>query len=388
MRTDEFEQTWPDDGHHRRRRPAAPARRGRSLLVVLLVLVVLGGGAYLGADRIRGLVPPADYGSAGTGEVVVEVKDGDTAGAIARALLAKGVVKSTEAFVEAAAGDPRSAKIQPGTYRLRSQMRATDALAMLLDLGNKVVSRTTLREGLSYLATFRALAKETGIPFADFEAAAKDPVALGVPALWFDRRDGRPSKRSVEGFLFPLSYEFPPGATAETILKEMIGQFLKAADEIGFVEHVRSALSVSPYEALIVASLAQAEAGIEEDLPRIARVAYNRAYKAKMPLQFDVTANYWLEINGKEPKHSGQLSDAELDDPKNPYNTVGKVGLPLGPINSPSEHALRGAMNPTPGENWLFFVAIDASGRSAFADTVAEHDRNIAQACRNGVPLC
>ncbi|WP_432838281.1 endolytic transglycosylase MltG [Dactylosporangium sp. CA-092794] len=401
MQFDELDLTW-DDGDERRRqwqhravaRSEARARRrrgSRAFLATLLVLAVLGSvaaGVYLGAGRLQNLRAAPDYDTGGTGEVIVEVKPGDTAFVIAQTLLDKGVVKSVKAFVQAADREPRSTAIQPGTYRLRSRMRAADALSMLLDLGNKVVNRTTLREGLSYVATFKELEKSTGIPYADFEAAAKDPVALGVPDSWFTRRDGKPSKKSVEGFLYPLSYEFAPGSTAESVLKEMVGQFLKVANEIGFVDNVQSALSVSPYEALIVASLSQAEAGVEEDLPHIARVAYNRAYKAKIPLQFDVTANYWLEINGKDPKHSGKLSNAELDDQANPYNTVSKTGLPIGPINSPGKEALLGAMNPTPGKNWLFFVVIDKSGKSAFADTVAEHDRNVQQACKNGIPLC
>lgn len=401
MQIDELDLVWEDDagrGRHRRAgaRSPAPARRKKghgsrtflALFLALAALVGIAGAVYFGANELQSLRAAPDYDSGGTGEVTVEVKQGDTSFAIAQTLLGKGVVKSTKAFVQAAGRNPRSKAIQPGAYRLRHQMRAEDALSMLLDLNNKIVNRTMLREGLSYVATFKELAKSTGIPYADFEAAAKDPVALGVPDLWFKRRDGTPSKKSIEGFLYPLSYEFEPGPTAESVLREMVGEFLKVATEIGFVDKVQSGLSVSPYEALIVASLTQAEAGIEEDLPHIARVAYNRVYKAKMPLQFDATANYWLEINGKDPKHSGKLSNAQLDDPNNPYNTVSRTGLPLGPINSPGKKALLGAMNPTPGKNWLFFVAIDKSGKSAFADTVAEHDRNIQQACKSGVPLC
>jgi UPF0755 protein len=106
-----------------------------------------------------------------------------------------------------------------------------------------------------------------------------------------------------------------------------------------------------------------------------------------MPLQFDVTANYWLQLQGKPTKPSGQLTAAELDDPNNPYNTVSKLGLPAGPINNPGEAALLGAMDPPVGE-WLFFVAIDKTGRSAFAVTAAEHDKNVQEACKNGVALC
>jgi len=100
-----------------------------------------------------------------------------------------------------------------------------------------------------------------------------------------------------------------------------------------------------------------------------------------------VTANYWLEVQGKDPKHSGELTAAELDDPDNPYNTASQLGLPIGPINSPGQAAMEGAMEPPAGD-WLYFVVIDDSGTSAFANTLPEHEANIQQACQNGIPLC
>jgi UPF0755 protein len=329
-----------------------------------------------------------DYNTGGSGEVLVEVKKGQSASEIGAELQAKDVVKSQKAFIKAADANPRSREIQPGFYKLRKQMRAADALALILDRTSRWVWQAKIIDGWSYKRTFAELSKVTGIPVAEFEAAAKDPIALGVPDFWFNRRDGKPAAKSIEGFLFPDTYEFAPNSTAVDILKEMVGQFIKVVTELNLTAKVEGELKVSPFEALIVASLAQAEAGIKEDLPHVARVAYNRVFKANMPLEFDVTANYWLELNGKDPKHSGQLTPQELNDPKNPYNTKSVRGLPVGPINSPSRAALEGAMSPTPGKAWLYFVAIDKTGRSAFADTLAEHNRNIQQACRNGVPLC
>lgn len=403
MQIDELDLAWEDEaqrGRPRHRRSSnrgsnkkakqKKGRGGRTVLALLLVFAVLGGlagGVWWGADRIQGFLSAPDYNAGGTGEVTVEVKEGDFAADIGETLESKDVVKSSKAFVQAADRNPKSKTIQPGKYKLRSKMRATDALSMLLDLKNKIVSRVTVREGLSYKATFNELSKATKIPVSEFEAAAQDPVALGVPDFWFNRRDNKPAKKSIEGFLYPQTYEFDPDVTASGMLKEMVQYFLKVTTSLGFVNTVQSTLSVSPYEALTVASLAQAEAGIEEDLPKVARVAYNRAYKRNMPLQFDVTANYWLELQGKDPKHSGKLTPQELNDPNNPYNTVSKIGLPLGPIDSPGEKALAGAMNPADG-NWIFFVAVDKTGRSAFAETDADHQRNIQIACQNGIPLC
>jgi UPF0755 protein len=386
---------YPERGRHRHRRsapkrpPKKRRRRGRTFFALLFTLLLLGGlgaGVWYGFDKLENFFDAPDYAGAGAGEVTVQVKHGDTATDIANTLVTKDVVKSARAFVEAADAEPRSKNIQPGFYKLRQQMKASAAVTMLLDLKNKIVTKVTIPEGRSAKQTYDLLAKATTIPAADFANAAKDPVKLGVPAAWFTRTDKKPVNKSIEGFLFPQTYEFDPGVTAEDILRQMVNQFLQVAEEINFMSTVQSTLNISPYEALIVASLAEAEAGVPEDLPKVARVAYNRLYK-NFPchcLQMDVTVNYWFELNGKPTKSSGQMTDADLHNPNNPWNTHDKAGLPPSPINNPGRAGLEGAMSP-PGDEWYYFVAIDKQGHSAFAKTLSEHERNLEIARRNGV---
>jgi len=354
--------------------------------MTFVVLGALVGGVWYGFSKVQNFLAAPDYNSGGAGEVVFEVKKDQTAAAIGLELQQQDIVKSQKAFVEAARSNPRSKEIQPGFYKLRKRMRAADALSLLLDLKNKNVNKITIPEGKTVKEILPLLATATKLPLADFEAAAKNPGALGIPDWWFNRNDKKQSAKTLEGFLFPSTYEFNPGVTAVDVLKTMVNQFLTVTGNLKFADTVQQGeLKTSPYEALIVASLAQAEAGVAEDLPKISRVAYNRT-KAKMPLQFDVTANYWLQVNGKPTKPSGQLSTAELNDPNSPYNTGNVVGLPLWPINNPGEAALKAAMSPAPG-TWLFFVAVDTQGHSAFATTTQEHDKNVKQACANGVKL-
>lgn len=371
-----------DPGRHRR---PTSGRSGLALAIALVILVVLGLGAWWGVDKAAGFLSAPDYPGGGSGEAIVQVKQGELIVDIGDSLQRAGVVKSVKAFVEAAKANPDSRKIQPGTYRLRKQMRAKDALAAMLDLTNKVTTRVTIPEGLTYKGTFIELEKATKIPVAEFEAAAKDPVALGVPDFWFHRNDNKPVEKSIEGFLFPDTYDFEPGFTATSILETMVARFNQEMESLNFIDRVQQERQISPFEALIVASLAQEEAGNNDDLAKVARVAYNRAYKKDMPLQFDVTANYWLLKQGKPTKTSSQMTESELDDPTNPYNT-GKSsrGLPAGPISNPGKAALQGAMEPATGD-WLFFVAIDKEGHSAFAATDAEHMANIRKACEAGV---
>ena len=384
-----------EKGKPRHRRGARGSKGGGkggksavAFLMAFILLGVLGVGGYLGYSKIKGFFTAADYDGPGTDPVQVTIAKDSSLTQIGNTLVESDVVKSTAAFTEAADANPKGKNIQSGTYKLRKQMAAEQAVKLMLDPKSRVVAGVTITPGTTARQAFELLAKATGIPVAKFQAAAKKPEDLGVPDFWFNRRDDKKAAtNSIEGFLFPDTYEFPPKSTAEEVLGVMVQRFLTVTGEMDFVDKVQNTLSVSPYEALIVASLSQAESGTTADLPKIARVAYNRAYKESMPLQFDVTTNYWLDLQEKDGKHSGKMTRAELEDPKNPYTTELRVGLPLGPINSPSEAALKAAAAPKAG-SWLFFVAVDKKGNSAFATTNDEHNANKRRACANGIPLC
>ncbi|MCG5455356.1 endolytic transglycosylase MltG [Micromonospora sp. PSH03] len=362
--------------------------RGKTFLALLMALLLLGGiggGAFYGFDRIQNYFVTPDYDGSGAGEITVEIKNGALLADMADALVAADVVKSQKAFIEAAEANSRSKNIQPGTYKLRKQMSGANAVTAMLDLKNKIVNGLTIPEGRTSFNIYKLLSEKTKIPAKDFQAAAKDPEALGVPDWWFTRGDGKKSVKSIEGFLFPDTYEIPPKSTAESILKLMVNRFLSVTGEMKFADRVQEERKVSPYEALIVASLAQAEAGNKDDLGKVARVAYNRAYGEFdcNCLEMDVTVNYYLESIGKPTKSSKQMTVAELDDQKNPYNRKLRGMIPT-PINNPGKQALEGAMDTPPGK-WLYFVAIDDKGHSAFAETYEQHQRNENKAREAGI---
>ena len=382
-----------------RRRKRKKKRSGLALMISLVLLLVLGLGGFFGINRIRDMFGAPDYSEVGAGSVVIEVKSGDSATDVGHTLYDKKVVKSVKAFINAARAEPdKSTAIQAGFFKLADKMPAKKALDALVAKDDKgvLINRVhgaglTIPEGLSVKRTLKLLSDNTKIPLKNFEDAAKDPIKLGVPASWFSRQDGTQAKGGIEGFLFPDTYEFPKDATADAILKTMVQRFLSVTDDLSFTDNVKNNRHVSPYEALIVASLAQAESGNIDDLGKIARVAYNRVYQPdnlKEPfycgcLQMDVTVNYWLEKNNKPTKPSGQMTAAELNDPKNPYN--GNLrGLPPGPIDNPGKAALQAAMDP-PAGNWLYFVATGkADGSSLFADTLSQHRTN----CRSVGTSC
>src|SRR5690606_14622673 len=159
----------------------------------------------------------------------------------------------------------------------------------------------TIPEGLSNVRVFEILSEELGIPVEEFWELADDPAQFGIDDSWFTRNDGKESARTLEGFLYPATYDFGPDVTAQRALQQMVDQSMSVAEELTF-QAVAAEHGLTPYEALIVASLTEPE-GIPEDLDEIARVIYNRLEdqtEVYGRLNFDSTTNYWLEVQGHQ----------------------------------------------------------------------------------------
>lgn len=335
----------------RRRRPRR-SRQGLVLLVALaLIAAVVGGGVFGVRKLVSAISPgPSDYPGPGSGTAVVQVHPGDTAADIGDALADAGVVKSVKAFRRAAAADPDSLALQPGYYRLKKQMTSVAALALMLDPASAVRSRVVVPEGSRQATVLALVQKGTDLSAASLQAAVRDPQVLRLPAY----AKGRP-----EGFLFPATYSFSPDTSGAQALAQMVQRFDQAAGAVRLEAGAR-ALGRTPYEVLTVASLVQAEAKLPADYPKVARVVYNRLAQRK-DLELDSTINYVL------PQRKGHLSTKDLRF-RSPYNSYLNPGLPPTPINSPGELALKAALHPAPGP-WIWFLTVDAAGRTAFTDS-------------------
>lgn len=404
MQIDDLDLSWADEegaqGRHRhgsrraggsrggRSGGGGGKRRGRTFLAFFLTLVILGllgGGGWYGFTKVKGLFAVPDYATGGTGEAQIEIHKGDSATDMAQTLLNADVVKSVKAFTEAAKADSRSKSIEPGIYKMRLKMRAVDALGILVDRKNRVTNTVTIPEGTIAKDIYATMSQKTGIPVAEFEAAAKDLTGLNIPDFWFNRNDNKQAIKSVEGFLFPAQYELPQNPTAKSILAMMVKRFLSETEKLDFVNKAQNERHISPNQVLVTASIAQAEAPKAEDMGKVARVLYNRVY-TNFPcncLGLDSEVNYWFRQQGKPAKPSGQLTPADLNDPTDPYRTHGVPGLPPGPISNPGIEALTGALQPPEGK-WLYFVGIDKQGTTKFAETYEEHQKNSELARKNG----
>jgi UPF0755 protein len=348
-----------------------PRRRGRLPALLLFVLlvgalvagVVVGGRAVLA--QLSGSGTP-DYAGAGQGEVLVQVKVGQAAAAIATTLLGEDVVKSEVAFTKAATADPRSLSVQPGFYRLHSQMSGAAAVALLLDPAARARSRVTLPEGSTLAVTLKKISEATEVPLADLQTAVADPAAIGLPAY---------AKGQVEGFLFPATYDVEPGTSAVATLRMMTARFAKAAAEAD-LDAKAAALGRSPYDVLVTASLIEKETAFAPDRSKVARVIYNRL-AGNMPLQLDSTVNY-LRTDKK--------ARLTLEDLKqvSPYNTYLVPGLPPTPIDSPGQDAITAALDPAAGD-YRYFVTVSKDGSSLFTADYSEFLKAKAKAQAEGV---
>ncbi|MFS4505993.1 endolytic transglycosylase MltG [Clavibacter sp. Sh2141] len=345
-------------------RPAAPKakRRHPKWPYVLVLLVVLFGGAAVIATSLFGPVvsalmtpaEPTDYDGDGSGEVQVVVKTGDTGSTIGDTLAEQDVVKTSKAFYQAVV---RSGEVvfQPGTYTLRKQMSAASALAMLQDPASQVQAKVTIPEGQTAAQAFELVAEGTGTPVADLEAAAADRAALGIPA----------EAPSIEGYLFPATYDFPPGTPAADMVKAMVERTFQSLDQAGVPAADR-------HRVLTMAALIQKEARFEGDFYKVSRVFQNRI-DVGMPLQSDATVAYGAQSVGRVT-----TTDAERAD-DNPYNTYVHPGLPVGPISNPGDLAIKAAMAPADGP-WLYFVTVNTiTGDTVFSQSYDEHLRAVAQ---------
>lgn len=332
-------------------------RRRRTFVVLLLALVLVGGAGFVVWSVFGGLFSGSggeetvqDYPGPGSGETQVVVASGDTGGAIGQTLVDAGVVATTKAFTSAYAANPAATGIQPGTYTLQLEMKASDAVNALLDPANRVSNRVTIPEGYTAQQIYQRVYEVTGITVEDLQAAAADPAAIGLPAE---------AGGNVEGWLFPMTYEVEPGSSAAGVLSQMVARTTALLTSKGVAQ--------DQWETVLnKASIVEREGKLDEDRPKIARALQNRLDRG-MLLQIDATVAYGAGVTGRSPNR------AELDDASNPYNSYKHQGLPPTPIANPGEASIDAVITPADGP-WLFWVTVNPdTGETKFAETYDEH---------------
>jgi UPF0755 protein len=342
------------------------SRRGRGCLPVLIVLAVLLGGAWYGGrwayDEISSRLAPApDYDGPGAGQVLYQVRSGASSTQIGRELKAADVVKSVDAFGEAARNNDKSRSIQVGYYQLKKKMKASEALAVLVDPANLLQSLVVVPEGARVDQIVATIVAKTDITKKAVTAALSNPKAIGLPGE---------AKGNPEGYLFPATYTVPPKQTAVGLIKEMVAKSVEVERSLG-IAAAAPKVNLTPEQVLTVASILEYEANRAEDYPKVARVLYNRLNQG-MKLQLDSTVSYISKRKGDVFTTAAERANPSL------YNTYVHTGLPPGPIGSPGEETIKAALAPAQGD-WLFFVPDYEHHTTVFSTTLAEHNKAVAK---------
>lgn len=332
--------------------------RGRFVAAVGILLViaaVLTLPAFLWLRSV-GLLKASDP----SGRVSITIPKGSGTSEIGDLLADEGVVSSALGFriavyLEGGAGD-----IQAGKYTLSKGLSAKDALAELLK-GPKApeVFSVTFPEG-SWLEQFAdSYADASGRDAQEFVDLA---TSGQIRSKW--QPD---SVDTLEGLLFPATYEFRGKDDTAAVVKRLVDEF---DDRFGEAdpEGAAASLGVTPYEAVIVASMIEAEALVDSERPKIASVIYNRLEDG-IPLGIDATIIYALGERGRD------LTDEDLAI-DSPYNTREVVGLPPTPIGSPGEASLEAALHPAETD-LFYYVLADCEGNHAFSETYEEFLENV-----------
>lgn len=380
---------------------AARNKRKRRMVggfLITLLIVIVVGAVFLGSRLWHGVFGAGnDYAGDGLSDVVIEVHDGDSTTAIGKTLLDHKVVATVKAFVSAASKSDDMSAIQPGFYKLRTEIPASSAVSRLADPHNRVgklvipegrqlddiadVKTNAVTEGVFNLISRASCVNLDGqrrcasVDALRQAAGTADPVALSVPdwALGPVRAMGNDHRR-LEGLISPGTWNINPAATPEQILATVIGGSAAEYQQSGLLDTAHE-LKLSPYQILTVASLVQRESK-PQDFPKVARVIYNRLAEHRK-IEFDSTVNYPLDRQEVATTDADRAQDT-------PWNSYVREGLPATPICAPGADALTASEHPAAGD-WLYFVTIDMQGTTLFTRDYEQHLANIALAQHNGV---
>lgn len=321
----------------------------RRLLVAIgaLIMVVLafGAGAFIwGAIQFDSAGPSAEARTVfiprGTGEK-----------GIAEILEREGLIEYPLVFLFAKrlVGEARGASLKAGEYEFAAHSSPREIMDKMIR-GDTVKRRVTVAEGLTTREILALVREAEGLQGDIPEELASLP----------------------EGKLLPETYFYSWGDTREELVRRMMAAMDQAVEE-AWARRGDDLPFETPEEAVVLASIVEKETGVASERPRVAGVFINRL-KKKMLLQSDPTVIFAI-TKGEAPL-GRPLSRADLET-QSDYNTYVKVGLPPGPIANPGKASLHAAVSPAPTRD-LYFVA-DGSGGHAFAETLDEHNRNVAK---------
>lgn len=341
---------------------------------VLTTLVVVAGVGYSVAQGLGEMAGVESEAGVPAGiEVEVEVVPGSTAKSIAAQLADLGVVGDAGDFEAAVLRGGAAAQLKAGTYTMITGTTYDQLIRQLTTGPTFETYRITVIEGLTIEDMVASLAEQT--PHSD--SVYRSLLLTGAVGSRFLPETAPPESPALarwEGLLAPDTYEFVAEASAESILQRMADTLTERVEALDWTW--LEALDLTPYDGLVLASLIEREAKLDNERPVIASVIRNRL-EADIALQIDATIIYALGKNIGEVL----LEDLELD---SPYNTYLHSGLPPTPIGGVRTDSLNAASSPADTE-YLYYVLIDFDGTHGFSETLEEHNLLKEEAKASGV---
>ena len=346
------------------------------MVAVIAMILVAGWVGWWYLDRVK---PEGEV----TEAVPFTVLADDTVDSLAARLQGEGFVEDASVFtwyVDRNGG----LEIVPGYYQLRHNDHMGNVLGRLRTPPDQTFGKVTFPEGFTIQQMADRLAQEQPrLNAAEFLAAANAPTVKSAYRP--------PGVASLEGLLFPDTYQVSNADNAPQVVERMVTLMERVASQEG-LDTKAAILGRSPYEILIVASMIEKEAKLDEDRPKIARVIYNRLF-IDMPLQIDATLYY-----GQDPATPFPVL-REID---TPYNTYMHKGLPPTPIANPGRASIQAALNPAPNPSpgdpicqvlpdptqgciYVYYVLANEQGGHAFAVTAEQHQANVDAAAAAGL---
>jgi UPF0755 protein len=324
--------------------------------LALFLIAALGGGAsWLDSQLSR------PYRGHRPEKVFVDIPHGTSRWGVSQILRSNDVIRSPLAFALFSDWHFRRS-LQAGEYYFDHPVNSREVFWKIAH-GQIFVHTVTVPEGWTMFDIADELDREGVCSRSDFLTAAHDTSLIA---------DLAPQAYSLEGFLFPSTYEFTRRATCEQVVKRMVQNFRAVWETLKPAAAPENSGSPSTLEVVTLASLVERETPNAGERPLVAGVFYNRLRRGT-PLQCDPTVQYAMELAGRTEKnvHAVDLRT------NSPYNTYEHRGLPPGPIANPGEASLRAALAPATTD-YLYFVANDQGGHF-FSVTLAEHNRNVAR---------
>lgn len=307
-------------------------------------------------------------------EVEFEIEPGSPASVIGADLAAAGVIADAGDFQAAVRAQGVADQLQAGSYTLVTGTDMDTLIGTLIAGPDPTdIYTVTVIEGLTIDGVLSSLAEQT--PYTVTQLASQlSNGAVESPYLPDEAPEGSGDLVRWEGLLAPDTYEFATEATPEDILSLMADTLTRRVSDTdwSFIE----GLDLDPYDGLIIASLIEKEAKLDEERPVIASVITNRLEDG-IALQIDATIIYALGVN------PGEVTTADLE-VQSPYNTYLYPGLPPTPIGGVRVASIEAAASPA-DTDYYYYVLIDSDGTHGFSSTLEEHNEKKAAAKDAGV---